>query len=201
MKNLPNVLKFLIVFFIAYILITLLPLIAPVRTAAVSTYNTFQQVTFNAFHPTTRTDFRLFDGDSDEFDYSVYIYSLNQWKSSPNKKSIQPSFILNQNARLTAFGPFIMLISLIIASPINWKRKLISLFIGGILICILLAMKYTAMIDENAPVLRPEGFSAWIKISGLFNNAFRTQEFLALIIIPVWAISSLRKQEWKWFMT
>ena len=200
MKNLPNILKFIIIFFVSYIVLSLLPFSQPVRGAAVGVYNTFQQGLFNAFHPTTRTDFRNYDGDVSEYDYSVYIYQKEAWKRAPNKRAVQPAFILNQNARLTAFGPFIMLIALILASPITWKRKFLSLVIGSILIYILLAMKYTAMIDQNAEMLRPQGFSLWVSLSRLFNNAFRTQEFLALLIIPIWAISSLRMNDWKWFL-
>lgn len=200
MKNLPNILRFFILFFVIYIILTLLPFAQPVRQAAVSVYNTFQQATFNTFHPTARTDFRQFEGPSTEYDYSVHIYTRKAWNSNPNKKLVKPSFILNQNARLTAFGPFIMLISLILASPITWKRKLFSLAVGCLLVYILLGMKFTAMIDQNAPMLRPEGFSAWVGTSRLLNDAFRTQEFLALMIIPIWAISSLRTKDWKWFL-
>ena len=200
MKNMPNIFKFLLIFFFSYIFFSILPFISPVRSVAVNTYNAFQQAAFNAFHPTTRTDFRSFEGESDEYDYSIYIYSLDQWNQGSNKKMIQPSFILNQNARLTAFGPFIMFLSLIIASPIGWKRRLISLAIGAIFIYILLAMKYTAMIDQNAPMLRPSGWSMWVSLSTLFNNAFRTQEFMSLLIIPIWAISALKFRDWKWFL-
>ena len=200
MSKLPNILKFIIIFFVSYIVLSILPFAQPVRTAAVGVYNTFQQATFNLFHPTTRTDFRMYEEGGSEFDYSVYIYRKADWKRAPNKKAVQPMFILNQTARLTAFGPFIMLIALILASPITWRRKLISLAIGGFIIYILLAMKYTAMIDANAEALRPQGFSLWVGISRLFNNAFRTHEFLALLIIPIWAISSFRMSDWKWFL-
>lgn len=207
MRTMPNIFKFFIIFFVSYIILSLLPFAQPVRSVAVSTYNVFQQATFNAFHPTVRTDFRSFEGASTEYDYSVYIYSKPVWKAANNKKNAQPMFILNQNARLTAFGPFIMLFALIIASPISWKRKLLSIFIGAIFICVLLGMKFSAMIDQNAVdpatgahLLRPDGMSIWLSLSSMFNNAFRTQEFLALLIIPIWAIASFRMKDWKWFM-
>ena len=201
MKNLPKIFQFGIVSLGMYLILTLLIFISPVRKVAVTFYNTFQQATFNTFHPTTRTDFRLYEGDSPNYDYSVYIFGTNEWKSSRDKKSLHPLFILNQNARTTALGPFILLLSLIIASPINYKRKILSFIIGGLLVYFILSMKYTSMIDENAVVLRPEGWSTWVSISKLLNNAFRTQEFLLLMIIPIWAISSLRKQDMKWFLT
>lgn len=196
----PNIFKFLLIFFFSYILLSLLPFAQPVRKAAVSTYNTFQQVTFNMFHPTARTDFRNFEGASSEYDYSIHIFTKKVWQTSPNKKTARPSFILNQNARLTAFGPFIMLLALVIASPISWQRKLFSIAVGAFFIYVLLAMKYTAMIDQNAPMLRPPGGSLWVSMSQGLNNAFRTQEFMALLIIPIWAISSFRSKDWKWFL-
>ena len=200
LKVKPNILRFLLVFFVSYVILSILPFVPAVRTAAVGTYNVFQQIAFNMFHPTARTDFRNFDGQSEEYDYSIYIYKKEDWKGSSNKKGLQPSFILNQNARLTAFGPFIMLISLILASPIPWKRQLFAFMIGSFLICILLAMKFSAMIDENAEILRVQGFSLWLSMSKMFNSAFRTHEFMALLIIPIWAISSLKTADWKWFL-
>jgi len=121
MKNFPNILRFLVVFLLSYIILSLLPFAQPLRTATVGFYNVF-----------------------------------------PNKKSIRASFILNQNARLTAFGPFIMLLGLIIASPVHWKRKSLAAIIGSLVLFILLSMKYTAMIDANAPILRPQGWSTWV---------------------------------------
>ncbi len=200
MKNMPNIFKFLLIFFFAYIVLSALSYVKPLRSAAVPVYNTFQQLAFNIFHPTIRTGFKTYEGDTDQFDYSIYIYSDEEWQASRNRKMIQPYVISNQNARITAFGPFIMLLSLILASPISWKRKLLSFALGGFFVLILLAMKYTALFDANMTDLKPVGGSIWVSLSNLFNEAFRTHEFLALIIIPIWALSSFRTRDWKWFI-
>ena len=201
-KNFPNLFRFASIFLFSYFVLTISLFVDPFKDLGVSIYNTFQGATFNVFHPTTRTDFRFYEGESPEqYDYSVYIFSKEEWKSSPRKKMLQPMFIMNQNARTTALGPFILLFSLIVASPITWRRKLIALIVGGIILYIILSMKYTTMFYENAESLRPAGFSLWVSISRLFSGAFRTQEFLSIIIIPIWAIVSLRKQDWKWFIS
>ena len=156
-------------------------------------------MTFNIFHPTIRTDFKSYEGDAEQFDFSIYIYSAQEYKLAGNKNAVQPHVISNQNARITAFGPFIMFIALIIASPITWKRKLLSLAIGGLLVYILLSMKYTALFDANMDTLKPSS-SIWVSLSNLFSQAFRTHEFLTLMIVPIWALSSFRLKDWKWFL-
>jgi len=200
MKNLPNILKFLVLFFILYILFTLLPFAQPVRTAAVGVYTTFQQGVFNAFHPSIRTDFRHYEESGSEFDYSIYIYDKAEYKRTRDKRTARHKFILNQTARLTAFGPFTMLLALVLASPISWRRKIISLIIGSLLVYILLSMKYTSLFDANAESLRYQGFSLWVSLSRQLSDAFRTTEFLSILIIPIWAITSLRLSDWKWFL-
>jgi len=191
------------IFMACYLTMSALTYVKPVRTAVIPVYNVFQKVAFNMMHPKIRTDFTRFDGNSDEYDYSIHIFSKEEYKRSRVKSAVTPYVITNQSARLTAFGPFIMLISLIIASPISWKRKLLSFAIGGFVVLLLLAMKYTALFDGNfdqsMAILKDPG-SWWIGISKFFNEAFRTNEFLALIIIPIWALSSFRLKDWKWFI-
>jgi len=155
-------------------------------------------------HPSIRTDFTKYDGQSDKFDYSIHIFSKEQYRNSRNKSQVKPFVITNQSARITAFGPFIMLLALIIASPISWKRKLFSFAVGGFFVFLLLAMKYTALFDANVDsnsmaILKSPG-SWWIGISQFFNEAFRTNEFLALVILPIWALASFRLKDWKWFI-
>ncbi len=199
MKNMPNIFKFLLIFLISYLILSSLTYVKTARSAAIPIHNAFQQMTFNMFHPTIRTDFKTYDGPSEDYDYSVYIYSAREYRVALNKNAVKPHNISNQNARATAFGPFIMLIALIIASPITWKRKLLSLALGSFLIFILLSMKYTALFDANMDTLKPKS-SIWIALSNLFGDAFRTHEFLAMTIAPIWAISSLRLKDWKWFL-
>ncbi len=199
MKNMPNIFKFLLIFLVGYLTLSSLSYVKSARSVGVPIYNAFQQMTLNMFHPTVRTDFKSYEGPAEEFDYSIYIYSAQEYKMAANKRAVKPHVISNQNARVTAFGPFIMLIALIIASPISWKRKLLSLAIGSLLVFILLSMKYTALFDANMDTLKPSS-SIWLSISNLFSEAFRTHEFLTLMIVPIWALSSFRTKDWKWFL-
>ncbi|GEM_PF-1378193 len=204
MKTMPNIFKFLGIFVISYLVLQSLTYVKPIRTAVIPVYNVFQKATFNLMHPSIRTDFTKYDGQSDKFDYSIHIFSKEQYRNSRNKSQVKPFVITNQSARITAFGPFIMLLALIIASPISWKRKLFSFAVGGFFVFLLLAMKYTALFDANVDsnsmaILKSPG-SWWIGISQFFNEAFRTNEFLALVILPIWALASFRLKDWKWFI-
>ncbi len=204
MRSMPNIFKFLGIFVVCYLVMSSLTYVKPIRTAVIPVYNVFQKTTFNLVHPVIRTDFTSYDGPTDQFDFSIHIFSKEQYRNSRNKSQVKPFVITNQNARITAFGPLILLLSLIIASPISWKRKLLSFAIGGFFVLLLLAMKYTALFDANfdpntMSILMKPG-SWWIGISKFFNDAFRTNEFLALMILPIWALSSFRLKDWKWFI-
>lgn len=203
MKNWPNIFKFLGVFMMVYLTLSAATYIKPIRGVVVPVYNGFQQAVFNMAHPVIRTDYRSYEGQSELYDFSIDLYSKQEYKRSQNKRLVNAYITTNYEARLIALGPFIMLISLVLASPITWKRKLLAFGVGSFIILLLLAMKFTAIFDANLDsslAFLKDPDSGWIGISKFLNDAFRTNEFLALIIIPIWAISSFRLKDWKWFI-
>lgn len=203
-----NILRFAITFLVIYIAILMLYNLELVRKVHVQILNVSQQFCMNLFHPDIQTDFRAFEINEytrgaktvDKFDFSMYIYD----KSSPTigikNGSISPKFILNQNSNLSSIGPIILFISLLLAGPTSWKRKIIGAFVGLLLLSLFLALKLSFIIDTNAPQLHTSGFSIWMGLSKILGNTLRTHEGFLLLTTSIWVLVCIGKKEIQWFM-
>ncbi len=196
----PNILKFVFRFLAIYIFISLLHLVPLVKTINIAVYTTFQQAVFNVFHPTVRTDFDPYSGlnSSDKtYDFTVEVYNKAKWKAGQARK---PNAKVNQRARLISIVPFAFLFALVFASPSSLKRKLIGFTIASIFLLVYLALKYTYLIDSNAPMLSPKSWSFWMTLSKLFIPCYRTHEAMFLLIVPIWIVSTLSIKDLKWMI-
>lgn len=186
---------------VIYIAVILLHQIPAIRTINVAVYSAVQQSVFNLFHPSVRTDFALYSPtakNADIYDFSVNIYSKSAWLS--RHQGALSSAIVNQNAKLISIIPFAFLIGLVFASPSSWQRKLLGWAVAGLILLIYLALKYTYLIYNNAPGLTPDSFSIWVSLSHLLTPSFRAHEAMFLIIVGVWAITTLTLKDLSWFL-
>ncbi len=195
--------RFLVLWLGVFISLTVVHQITPIAKAHFLFFRTFEQSIFNAFHPSVAI--RLTSNPSQgamgtDYDYSMNIYDKMKWQMAANKTSLSPSFIANNSSRSTYLGATILLLSLVIASPIKWGRKTYGILAGLLLLYILLALKFTFIIDTNGPKLTTGVSSLWLTISRLFGFAFRTNEFFLLLMIPVWALTCLNRQVYKTFI-
>jgi len=199
MKKMPNIVNFMLRFALIYVAIILLHKIPIVKKINVGIYTAMQQAVFNIFHPTVKTDFDLYQVKPNEvapFDFSIKIYSASAWKG--RIQGVKPTAIVNQSARLLSIIPFAFLLGLILASPSTWQRKLIGIAIAGIFVLIYLSLKYTNLINTNAPGLSPDSFSLWMSFSKLLTPCYRTHEAMFLLIVPIWMFTTLTKKDFKW---
>lgn len=199
MKNMPNIVNFILRFVVIYVAIILLHKIPIVKQINIGVYTTMQQAVFNIFHPTVKTDFDTYKTKANEvapYDFSLSIYSEASWKG--RFQGAKPAAIVNQSARLLSIIPFAFLLGLVFASPSTWQRKLIGMSIAGIFILIYLSLKYTNLIDNNAPALSPDSVSIWMSISKLLVPCYRTHEAMFLLIVPIWMFSTLTKKDLAW---
>lgn len=205
MGGLNNLSKFIIGFILCYIVVSALHLAKPVRNAHVAVFNVFEQVVFNAFHPNLRVNFKKYvytpdmPPNVDNFDFSIYIYERSAWKKAINKKNLRPRFILNQNSRVVSIAPFSLFLSLLLVSPVGWKRKLASWITGSVVILGFLALKFSYLLEMNSSLKMPT-YSIWRLLSVSFGNAFRTTEFLLICVLIVWALVTLRMRDYKWYL-
>ena len=199
MKNMPNIVNFILRFAVIYLAIILLHKIPIVKQINIGIYTTMQQAVFNIFHPTVKTDFDIYRAKATEvapYDFSISIYSEAAWKGRFH--GAKPSAIVNQSARLLSIIPFAFLLGLVFASPSSWQRKLIGVAIAGVFVLIYLSLKYTNLIDNNAPTLSPDSISLWMSFSKLLVPCYRTHEAMFLLIVPIWILSTLTKKDIAW---
>ncbi len=196
-----NLFRFILIFFCSYFILLGLHEIKLVRKVHTGLFTSLEQVVFNVFHPTIKTDFEFYqksaglDYRPDKFDFSIKIF--NREALSKNRRA-KPMNILNASLDNIAIGPFILLLSLIIATPTHWKRKLLSFIIGLILIYILTALKYSKLFAENIESLAPRGL--WGGLTNLYGNSLKSHEFILINVLLFWALLSIRKKELNWFL-
>lgn len=201
--KLNNITKFFLIFLLSYFTLMAIHQISAVRIAHTHVFNFMEELTFNLFNPSVRTDFTLYERTEgvpyqpDIYDYSIKIFDLKKYKSTRNKSTAQPMSILNANMDNTGIGPMILFLALMIATPIGWKRKIILTLIGAFFIYILVALKYSYMFYENIESLDSSGL--WGILSNLFGGAFRSHEFMLMNVVFVWILVSIRQKELQWF--
>lgn len=175
-----------------------------VRSFHNNVFITLEQVAFNLFHPDYHTDFKKYQRTEgmpyqpDRYDYSIWIYDKKRWKRAPVKSSVKPISKLNSPLDNSSIGPILLLLALIIATPVSWKRKILYSFIGIFLVYILIALKYSYMMYENLDNYEAHGL--WGMLSTTFGNAFRSHEFLLMNVVFIWVLICIRSKEFKWFM-
>lgn len=97
---------------------------------------------------------------------------------------------------------FIVLIALVLASPVSWKRKGISFLIGaGVLLLFTFhrfhcTLKYYGM---EAPLMEPMGFSGFTEkyVKGLFQ--MQSIEFIFISTFIIWVLATFRKKDMSLF--
>ncbi len=206
MQKLNNLSKFLLGFIVVYAFLSAIHFTQPVKKAHVAFFITFEQFVFNMFHPNTRTDFQFYQGPpnpnnaGETFDFSIMIYTKNQWRKARLYPATPPNVQLNQTVKLTSIGPMTLFLSLLLISPIHWKRKLVAFFSGSFLIFVCIALKFSYLFQANDTMFALDNFSLWGMLTNLFGNAFRTHEFLLLCVVAIWAMVSFRLKDYKWFL-
>ena len=199
-----NIVRFFIIFIVSYFILIGAHQFEVVRKIHTNIFIGFEQFTFNLFNPNIRTDFKLYkpiDGvpyQPDQYDYSIDIYDKKQWNNTLNKAQAKPMSVLNASMDNTGIGPMILFLALLIATPVLWKRKLVYLLVGALLIYTLVALKYSYMFYENIDSLESKGL--WGVLSNLFGGAFRSHEFMLMNVLFVWILVCIRSKEIKWFM-
>ena len=199
-----NIVRFLIIFVLSYCAILFLYTVPFVKKAHISVYNESQQLVFNILHPTVKVDFKHYaqsqmSDDSGEYDISMWVYALRDFQRRIKLSEPKLLGILNFNSRIISVGPFALLLSLVIASPISLKRKLISIVFSSLLVLALLSFKFGTLINAQIDVLSQKNF-IWRLIVNYLGDMLRTHEFILICVMIFWIVGSLRFKDYKWFI-
>lgn len=93
---------------------------------------------------------------------------------------------------------FIVLIALVLATPISWKRKGLSFLIGSAILLLFTFHRFHCTLQyyaKTSPVLEPlelSAFSEWY-INTLFN--MQSIEFIFIFTFIIWALATVRRKD------
>lgn len=106
------------------------------------------------------------------------------------------------NTRILGYLPTILLIALVLASPVPWKRKLFALVTGLILVMLLILFKHwisLLWLSEQNPFLKLTHFTGLSKKILTFVNAFiSTYSFtVPYFVVGIWLLVTFRVEDLK----
>lgn len=109
------------------------------------------------------------------------------------------------NTRILGYLPTILLISLVIASPVGFRRKMIALALGIFLTMLLILFKHwisLIWLAQQTPWLQLANYTCW-KLSVLtFTNTFISSSSftVAYFVIAIWLLVTFRMEDLKSFI-
>lgn len=191
--------RFFLVFFVVYICLALLHMWTPVQQMHLRFFMVVEQSIFNVINRHVHTRFIPFVPDpeipqTEEFHFSIQIFDQLNWNQRYQTR-IMPNYQLNQNLKVASIFQMLFFVALIAATPVSWRRRLVGLSIGIILIYLIIAMKFTNLIYERAEFLQNRSWTLWQGLSDLIAPALRSHEALLIFILGIWILVSFRRRD------
>ncbi len=199
-----NIVKFSIIFCMCYFVLIALHQLQPVRTIHNNFFIATQQVVFNIFNPNVRIDIKQYEETPgvpyhpEYYDHSFVIFDKKQYRNAPSKKRVSPVTQLSASLDNTTIGPILLFLSLMIATPILWWRKILGVLGGVFLIYMMIAFKYSYMFATNIKTIPSTG--VWGYLTDILGS-LRTHENLLWYVVIFWVLIALRSKQLKWFMS
>jgi hypothetical protein len=106
------------------------------------------------------------------------------------------------NTRILGYLPMVLLISLVLASPVPWRRKLLALPLGLILVMGLVLLKHwisLLWLCETTPWLKLTNFTGFSKTLLTFTNTFISSSSftVAYFAVGIWLLVTFRLEDFK----
>lgn len=202
MSDYSFILKRLGLFLAIYIGLSLLFSVPAVNKAHLSVYHTIGQPLLNFVYKGSFVDMKHYEGEPmNKWDTSFQVYEQAKYpKSIYNagyRKTVPAGLTMHKGLREMVLLPSLLLISLFLITPISWKRRLLFIFFG-ILILYLLAglhISYNIRFTQLGGDYSPK--SLWDYLILPFGGNF-TDEHFYMISLLLWAVfsfsSGLHKQ-------
>ncbi len=179
------ILKFLVIFFVVFVIL-ILPwpglrggYAAVYRWIGNTCWSSFSSVAAMRFEP-------LEPGEIDDAEG-------RDTKLTFRHRTVQaPPFTMAVNTRFQGYTPTAFVIALILASPVPWKRRLLALLIGIVLVSAFVAFRQYVFIANV--IYQPEGvmgkvreFAYWVFV----------ESFAGVFVIPlvIWLVATFRRRD------
>ncbi len=204
MPKFPKATRFILTFLAVYFVLIIIAGASGFRNNFTNSFAKWASNKYRSYIPDAEVSFHPTDGAS-EHDL-VITYMNSKTKKAKVVKARQAGLqTANLDASSSQFSvwdyfllQYIVLIALVLASPISWKRKGISFLVGGIVLTLFTfhrfhcTLKYYA---KESPILEPLGMSSFSEkyIDGVFN--MQSIEFIFISTFIIWALSTIPKRD------
>lgn len=143
-----------------------------------------------------------FYSGNEQFDTQINLACREMIRPDGTVKSV----FLRLSSRSTAYLPICMFISLILATPFKWKRKIWAFFWGFLLtngfICLKIILLIIHRFNHTESCNLFELNPAWKeKLNYLVYFLVESGETSLLVAVVIWLLVSFRKNEWKLFLS
>ncbi len=204
MPKFPKIVRFILTFLVVYLLLVLLAGVSGFRHHFTKSFASWASETYSDFIPNAEVSFQAVEGMG-EYDLVITYMNTKTKEAKMEEARLAGLTTANLDVSSSQFSvwdyfllQYIVLIALVAASPITWKRKGLSFLIGGIVLTAFTfhrfhcTLKYYAKIS---PVLEPQGLSSFEEkyINSIFN--MQSIEFIFIFTFIIWALSTVRKKD------
>jgi hypothetical protein len=141
--------------------------------------------------------FTLNPSDDKMFDTIIYVANREQLDASYSGPAETRVF----DSRLLAYSPTVLVIALILATGISWRRRCCAL-VGGLVwihvfIAFLLGLMIISTVCANPSLGLFEVSPFWQKIVSLLFKFFVTRGDACLVTaVPIWIVVTFRREDW-----
>ena len=210
MPKFPKAARFILTFLAVYFVLVLTAGMTGFRSGFTQSFMEWATEKYKGYLPHTETSFMVPRQQGSEHDTIISLLNAKTKPAILAAARQQGLETANLEANFFNFSvwdyfllQFIVLISLVLASPISWKRKGISFMIGAGVLALFTfhrfhcTLKYYGM---EAPLMEPMGFSSFTEtyVKGLFK--IQSIEFIFISTFIIWALSTIRKRDVEGFL-
>ena len=204
MLNDRPLIKFALTFILIYSLFLASNKIDVVKDLHHSVFETFGEWVYNTWHPEIKADISTdveSIGADPKNDYILTAYLKSEAKAIKqqnirrpnNPQQLKPVAYMAFKARMSHAIATFFLLSLILATPNSWKRKLIGCIVAIYILYILVSMKLTFLMSmADGSKTADDGF--WYLCSSVVGNNESFQELYYILIVTIWIMVSVSKK-------
>lgn len=202
MSEYSFILKRLGLFLAIYIGLSLLLSVPAVNKAHLSVYHAIGQPILNFIYMGSYIDMKHYEGEpQNKWDTSFQVYEQAKYPQSVYKSqyrsTVPAGLTMHKGLRETVLLPTLLLISLFLVTPISWKRRLLFILFGILILYFIAGLhisyniRFTQLGGEYSPS------SLWDYLILPFGKNFIDEHFY-MVSLLLWAVfsfsSGLHKQ-------